>query len=78
MTNKTEVIRLHQAWPHWTAKRLAATLKCSEGYINACRVRYGLPIPRVICRGNTIYHLGKAALAAGLTVDDITAIGASK
>ena len=78
MTTKIEVIKLHQAWPHWTAKRLARTLKCSEGYINACRVRYGLDIPRIQGRENTIYNLGKAALKAGLTVDQLLKMGSGK
>ncbi|MCX7320417.1 MAG: hypothetical protein NT113_13320 [Hyphomicrobiales bacterium] len=78
MTTKIEVIKLHQAWPHWTAKRLAQTLKCSEAYIRACRVRYGLDIPKTQGRENTIFNLGKAARKAGLTVDQLLKMGSRK
>jgi hypothetical protein len=74
MTNKIEVIRLHQAYPHWTAKKLAAVLNCTPAYIHACKNRYGLNIPRAINRRNTAFELGCAAMAAGLTVGDIEAL----
>lgn len=77
MTNKTEVIALHKAWPHWPAKKLAAALNCTEGYVNACRVRYGLNIPYVR-NGNAdpLYKLAHAARRAGLTVAKINLLAA--
>ena len=79
MATKTEVITLNAAYPHWTAKRLAAALGCSQEYINACRGRYGLDIPRERNRqGESVSALGHAARRAGLTVAKIETMGASR
>lgn len=79
MTNKLEVIALHKAWPSWTAKKLAEVLQCDEGYISICRKTYGLDIPYGRTpNGQSVAALGRAAKAAGLTVEDIVAMGVGK
>lgn len=79
MATKTEVIKLNAAYPHWTARQLAAALGCTQEYINACRGRYGLEIPRERCRqGETVSALGHAARRAGLTLARIELIGAMR
>jgi hypothetical protein len=79
MATKQQVIDLHMQHPKWTCGEIAHKLGCSAEYVNACKRRYDLPIPRVINRSDSqhsILALGQAARAAGLTVEKIEEIGA--
>ncbi|MGM4997812.1 hypothetical protein AB8A05_04040 [Tardiphaga sp. 538_B7_N1_4] len=78
MATKTDIINLHLANPDWTAKQLGDALNLSQVYINNCARKYDLVIPRVVApRGQSMAALGRAAKAAGLTLQDIEAMGAS-
>ncbi len=79
MTSKTEVINVHMANPLWTAREIADHLGCRQTYVNHVRKMCELEIPRERGRrGESIQVLGKAALAAGLSVQDIVAMGVGK
>lgn len=77
MTTKHEVIAVHTAHPDWNSVQIASKLNCCDAYVRSTFRRNGMTLIR--SRGpkdhNSIYALGRAAKAAGLTVDDINEIG---
>lgn len=79
MANKQQVIDCHMQHPKWTCSEIAHELKCTPEYVNSCKRRYSLAIPRAINRSDnphSILALGQAAKAAGLTVEMIEQLGA--
>lgn len=78
MATKQQVIDCHSQHPKWTCSEIAHELGCSTEYVNSCKRRYGLAIPRATNRGDnphSIFALGQAARAAGLTVEMIEELG---
>ena len=78
MATKQQVIDCHAQHPKWTCSGIAHELRCSTEYVNVCKRRYSLAIPKATNRGDnphSVFALGQAARAAGLTVEMIEEIG---
>lgn len=82
--NKKQVIGLHKKHPQWTAPQIAEKLRCHPGYVRATAQRNGIKLvpgsggasPEVVARIRQERLLGRAAMAAGLTVKKIEQLAA--
>ena len=88
MATNVQVIEAHKRNPTWTASDIADALKCSSGYVRRTAQRYNLTLPkgkagpkpnpnaRRIPRAS-VFALGRAARAAGLTIEMLEMLGSS-
>lgn len=89
MTTKQQVITCHQQNPTLSAPELAILLGCRQEYVRAVAQRSSLTLPKAppSSRGLTKQtgarirlerEIGRAALAAGLTLEKINALAAQR
>jgi hypothetical protein len=78
VATQLQVIQLHQKYPTLTATQIAGRLDCSPEYVRATGRRRGLTFPgsrtERVRQPDGLMMLGRAARAAGLTVEQIEQI----